>query len=126
MEAQAWARAQRLALLADFSQSLNPSVLPPKNENQLILLAPQPNTTYRIDPNFDLSSQQLQIEVAAGVGISQITIWVDGNLFAILSSPPYQTWWTLSAGEHLFWAEGINTNGEVMKSEVVTIKVVSK
>jgi len=61
-----------------------------------------------------------------GQGISQVTIWVDGNLLTTLSSPPYQAWWTLSAGEHRFWAEGVNANGETMKSEIVTITVLNE
>jgi len=78
-----------------------------------------------MDPNFDPSAQQIQIEVAAGSGISQVTIWVDGDLLTILSSPPYQAWWSLSAGEHRFWVEGVNPNGNTVKSDVVTITVVN-
>jgi len=123
VEAQAWARAQGLPLLADYSQtSENFS----QQNNQLVLLSPHSNTVYRVDPNLDLSSQQIQIEVAAGQGISQVAIWIDGNLLTTLSSPPYQAWWTLSAGEHRFWAEGVNGNGEIVKSEIVTITVVAK
>jgi hypothetical protein len=122
VEAQAWARAQGLALLADFAPAGNASQQP----DQLILLSPPPNTTYRIDPSFDLASQQLQIEVAAGGGISQVTVWLDGNLLTTLSTPPYETWWTLSAGEHHFWAQGVNATGEMVKSDVVTIKVLGK
>jgi hypothetical protein len=59
-------------------------------------------------------------------GISQVTIWVDGNLLTTLSSPPYQAWWTLSTGEHRFWAQGVNVNGEAIKSDVVTIVVLGK
>jgi penicillin-binding protein 1C len=123
VEAQAWAHDQGLALLTDYSQSI---VNISEKENQLVLLSPHPNTTYHIDPNFDLSSQQLQIEAAVGEGISQVTIWVDGNLLITLSSPPYQAWWTLSAGEHRFWAQGVNGNEETVKSDVVIIRVISK
>ena len=59
-------------------------------------------------------------------GISQVTIWVDGNLLTTLSSPPYQAWRTLLAGEHRFWAEGVNVVGETVKSDVVTITVISE
>jgi penicillin-binding protein 1C len=123
IEAQAWARAQGLPLLSDFSQS--PEIVS-QQENQLVLLSPHPNTVYRIDPTMDLSVQQIQIEVAAGQGISNVTIWLDGNLLTTLSSPPYQTWWALSAGEHQFWVEGVNANGETMKSEIVTITVINE
>ena len=122
-EAQAWARGQGLPLLADLSEAAENIS---GEENQLVLLSPRPNTIYRMDPNFDPSAQQIQIEVAAGQGISQVTIWVDGNLLTTLSSPPYQAWWTLSAGEHRFWTEGVGVNGEVVKSEVVAIAVVNE
>ena len=123
VEAREWAREQGLPLLSDYSQtSENIS----QQENQLALLSPRPNTAYRIDPNFDPASQQIQIEVAAGQGISQVTIWADGNLLATFSSPPYQAWWTLSAGEHRFWAEGMDANGQRVKSEIVTIIVAER
>jgi len=48
---------------------------------------------------------------------------VDGKILAAFSNPPYQTWWTLSAGEHQFWVEGINANSETAKSDAVTITV---
>ncbi|MGE5777350.1 MAG: penicillin-binding protein 1C, partial [Chloroflexota bacterium] len=61
-EAQNWARSQGRPLLIDFSNAGNHGSQQP---DQLILIAPAPNTTYRIDPNFDLASQQLKIQVAA-------------------------------------------------------------
>lgn len=122
-EAQTWAREQGLPLLSDFAEAKNNVS---QQSDQLILLSPPPNTTYRIDPDFDPAAQQLQIEVAAGGGITQVTIWVDGNLLTTLSSPPYQAWWILSAGEHRFWAQGVSANGETVKSEVVTITVLGK
>ena len=127
MEAQAWAHKQGLPLLSDYSLDSASSLANSREQttnSTLVLLSPHPNTTYRIDPNIDLSSQQLQIQVAAGQGISQIEIWVDGKMLTTLSSPPYQAWWTLSAGEHQFWVEGVNANGERVKSDVVTITVV--
>ena len=131
VEAQTWAREQGLPLLTDYSQpsaALSSVGLPPKFGEQaseeLVLLSPPPNTTYRLDPNFDLSAQQIQIQVAAGSGISQVKIWVDGNMLTTLTSAPVEAWWTLAVGEHRFWAEGMNVNGETVKSAVVTITVV--
>jgi hypothetical protein len=59
-------------------------------------------------------------------GISQVVIWVDRNLLTTLSSPPYQARWTLSAGEHRFWAQGVSANEEKVKSEVATVTVISE
>jgi hypothetical protein len=122
VDVQPWAHEQGLPLLTDYAQvNRNVSGL----SNQLVLLSPHPNTTYRIDPNFDPSAQQLQIEAAAAEGISQVTIWVDGNPFIALSSPPYQAWWSLTMGEHQFWAQGTNSKGELFRSDVVVITVVN-
>ncbi|HSO13243.1 MAG TPA: penicillin-binding protein 1C [Anaerolineales bacterium] len=123
VEAQTWAREQGLPLLADYSRAAENIS---GQENQLVLLSPHPNTTYHIDPNLDLSIQQLQIEVAAEGGISQIKIWVDGNLLTTFSSPPYQAWWKLSTGEHRFWVEGVNANGGTVRSEIVVITVITE
>ena len=123
VEAQAWAHVQGLPLISDYSQAESPLSEP---EEALILLSPSPNATYRIDPNFDLSSQQLQIEAAAGAGISEVTLWMDGNLLTAFPSEPYQTWWTLSAGEHQILVQGVSSDGESVKSAEVTITVISK
>jgi penicillin-binding protein 1C len=117
--AQPWARAQGLPLLADLTQPVNSDQL-----SVISILSPHPNTTYRLDPNFDQSAQQLLVEAAAGQGIADVTLWVDGDLLATSDSAPYQAWWPLVDGEHSFWAQGLNVNGETVTSEVVTITVV--
>jgi hypothetical protein len=50
---------------------------------------------------------------------------VDGKVLATFSNPPYQTWWTLSAGNHQFWMEGVKNNGEIIKSDVAVITVLA-
>ena len=118
VEAQPWARAQGLPLLVDFEQN-NVS----NQANSLALISPTPNTTYRITPKLDLSAQQLSVEAVASQSFSKVTIYVDGNPLQTLSAAPYQAWWTLSAGEHRFWAEGATASGETIKSDVVTVTV---
>ena len=117
-EAQLWAREQGLPLLVDFQQNTIS-----QNANELVLISPSPNTTYRITPDLDLSSQQLSVEAAAGQGFSKLTIYVDGKILATFSNPPYRTWWTLSAGEHQFLVEGINANNATVTSNAVNIAV---
>jgi penicillin-binding protein 1C len=118
VEAQPWARTQGLPLLVDYQQNNDSN-----QANSLALISPAPNTTYHITPNLDLSAQQLSIEAVASQSFSKVTIYVDGKILAAFSNPPYQTWWTLSAGEHQFWVEGINANSETAKSDAVTITV---
>ena len=123
MEVQTWAHEQGLTLVTDYVQVHRSDS---ETSDQLSLLSPHFNTTYRIDPDFDVSAQQVQIEAAVGEGISQVTIWVDGYPFMTPSFPPYRAWWSLSIGEHRFWAQGVNATGEMIKSEVVTITVVAE
>jgi len=118
--AQGWARGQGLPLLADLSISADNS-----RQSAINLFSPHPNTTYRLDPNFDQNAQQISVEAGAGQGITEVTLWVDGNLLAKFSSVPYQAWWPLTVGEHRFWAQGVGATGEMVISEVVTITVVT-
>ena len=120
-EAHSWAREHGLPLLADYSRAENTLS---QSESQLVLLSPPANTTYRIDPTFDASAQQLKIEAAAGAGISEVMIWVDGNPLMNLSTAPYQAWWPLSTGEHTFWVQGVDADGEIIKSGTVVITVI--
>ena len=117
---QPWAREQGLPLLADLTSSAESD-----QQSAISMLSPRPNTTYRLDPNFDQSAQQLQVEAAAGQGITGVTLWVDGNLLATLDAPPYQAWWPLTAGEHRFQAQGVTSTGETVTSDTVTITVVA-
>ena len=128
--AQPWARSQGLLLLADIPDPLSSVYTAPavgagvRFPNPLItLISPRPNTTYRLDPTFDASAQKLLIEAVAGVGITQVTIWVDGTPLATLDTSPYQAWWQLSMGEHRFWATGITVSGETVTSEVIMMTV---
>ncbi len=117
IEAQDWARSQGLPLLDD-ANGTSPST------NSLTLTSPFDNTTYRITPDLDLSAQQISFATLTDPNLVQVTFFVDGVALTTLSTPPYQTWWTLSLGEHRFWAEGVKVNSETIKSNVVTIVVV--
>jgi hypothetical protein len=66
------------------------------------------------------------VEAAAGQGVTNVTLWVDGEFLARLDTSPYQAWWPLTPGEHRFWAESVTATGKTMTSEVVTIAVVAE
>ena len=119
--AQGWARSQGIPLLVDLTSLADSGQL-----SVISLLSPHPNTTYRLDPNFNHSAQQLLVEAAAGQGVMDVTLWVDGNLLATFDTTPYQTWWPLAVGEHRFWAQGNTATGEAVTSEVIAITVVTK
>jgi penicillin-binding protein 1C len=117
--AQPWARSQGLTLLADISHASETT------RPQIALISPRTNTSYRLDPTFDPSAQQILIEAVADAGITQITLWVDGVQLAVLAASPYQAFWQLSVGEHRFWATGVTASGEMVTSETILITVVN-
>ena len=119
IEAQDWARSQGLPLLDEANGSSD-------STSELTLTSPTDNTTYRITPDLDLSAQQLSLSALTNSDLAQVTFFVDGSALTTLSAPPTscQTWWTLSLGTHQFWAEGVTSNGETAKSNVVTVTVV--
>jgi len=117
VEAQSWARSQGLPLLIDLQQKAIS-----QGANELVLVSPTPNTTYRITPDLDLSAQQISVKADAGSEFSKVVIYVDGNALASFSSPPYQTWWRLATGSHVFWVKGL-AEGKTITSTPVSIAV---
>ena len=115
--AQRWAYSQGLSLLSDYSHQsgTKPALLQ--------LVSPQPGGIYRISDQLELSTQQLPFEALAGQGVSSVSLWVDGRQVGGFDGPPYVIWWPLSEGSHRFWAQGLTSSGDAVKSEVVEITV---
>jgi penicillin-binding protein 1C len=116
--AQRWAHSQGLLLLSDLIVS--PAALQP---GEMVMISPEPDSTYRISDKLALSDQQLPVETAAGQGVTGISLWVDGRQLGRPASAPYLLWWQLSPGTHQFWAEGLAAGGAEVKSNVVQITV---
>jgi len=123
VQAQPWARGLGLTLLADLSRADDSSQA---TTNQLALISPRPNTTWRITSDINQTAQQLAVEAVAGQGFVKINIWVDGTLLATFSGPPYQAWWPLTVGQHSFRVEGITSTGETVSGPSVEISVVTE
>jgi hypothetical protein len=104
-------------LLTDYS------IASEDTSQQLILTSPLDNTTYRIDPSFDRSAQQISLE-AIGQGFSQVDFYADGILIGTSNEKPYQAWWALSEGSHRFWVEGVTSDGKITTSPQVMLEVV--
>ncbi|MBN1304956.1 MAG: penicillin-binding protein 1C [Anaerolineales bacterium] len=121
VQAQAWARDQGLPLLEDytFGEAGNPDSTP-----ELVMVSPRSNTTYRIDPDYAPSSQQLKVEAIGVPALIEVSLWADGTRLVVLAGPPYQAWWQLEPGEHRFWAEGVDSEGQIVESNVITVTVV--
>jgi membrane carboxypeptidase/penicillin-binding protein PbpC len=115
---QRWAHSQGLQLLSDFAAQ--PSEAGSAN---LTLTSPQPGAAYRLSDQTTSSAQQIPVEALAGMGVTHVTIWVDGQQLAAFDAAPYLLWWPLAEGTHEFQARGIQANGQVVTSENVQITV---
>ena len=121
--AQPWARSIGLTLLADLFRADDTSTAVGE---RLALISPRPKTTYHLTSDINQTAQQLAVEAAVGQGFVKINIWVDNQLLASFSGPPYQTWWPLTVGPHIFRVEGVTSAGETVSSPSVEITVLAE
>jgi 1A family penicillin-binding protein len=116
--AQRWAHSQGIRLLSDLTAE--PAAL---QSGELVMISPEPDSTYQISNKLALTDQQLPIETAAGQGVTGISLWVDGRQLGNCASAPYLLWWQLSTGMHQFWAQGVSADGQTVKTNIIQISV---
>ena len=116
VQAQRWAHSQGLRLLSDFTGN-------PAQPAGLTLLSPQPGANYTFSRQLDPSAQQIPVQALAGPGLTDISLWIDGQQATSFSAAPYTAWWQLAPGTHRFWAQGLNAAGQVVRSATVEITV---
>lgn len=127
-EATQWAVEQRRAYGAPyFVDGMSPGAGTTTGAGQprVRVAHPAPNATYRLSPSVPADAQR--IEVAARVeGLAQATVhlYVDGELLAARTAPPYSAFWPLVPGDHSIHAVAIDAEGNAWESEPVTIHVV--
>jgi hypothetical protein len=133
-EAEAWAQSQGLQLYSDFvhNQQIaanstpgnNPTPFaPPLASVELEISSPATGSLFHLSTEFAADAQRIRLEAVGQPGLSKLTFWVDGVQVARLESAPYQTWWTLTPGEHRVWAEALTPQGEKLTSPVVVFTV---
>jgi hypothetical protein len=93
------------------------------NPYPLTLLSPAQGSAYRLVSGFDAGTQRIRLEAVGGQGLREVILFMDGEEVARFSQAPYQFWWTLAAGEHRAWAEGMRDDGGRVVSEVVVFTV---
>jgi 1A family penicillin-binding protein len=127
LQARSWARQEGILLYSDLiSQTVN--ILPSNISNSssrvaIQIISPSANSTYWLSTELAPAAQRILVEAMGEPGLREVTLWVDSELVAQLTTAPYQTWWTLEIGEHRIWAEAVRENGESVSSEVVSIVV---
>ncbi|MCP4357770.1 MAG: penicillin-binding protein [Chloroflexi bacterium] len=116
-----WAREQNLLLLDDLL--LASAAGRETAASPIRLISPDPNTKYRLTTALPAEAQRLPVEAVTAANIQMMTLWLDGEPLATMKSSPYKMWWPLTPGVHTMWAEGIDGEGTVMQSDLVTFEV---
>ena len=116
IQAQRWAHSQGLDLLSDFVSSAG-------NTARLLITSPQDGSNYFLTDQLTNSGQQLAVEISADASLNEITLRVDGVSVAAFSTGQHVFWWQLAPGTHLFQLEGIDSSGQVVRSDPVEITV---
>lgn len=88
------------------------------------LTAPADGATFQIDPALPADVQRLEVTVSAPPGIRRVELYVDDELLAALSGPPYRALWPLTIGEHRIRAVAESQDGRREESQVVSLTVV--
>jgi len=145
-EAQEWARSKgipqpplsysplcpeegELVALHDFTA--NPFDRPPLGdpsqqlERCLVLSSPDQGGIYRIVKGMPLEHQKIKVAlyVACDAPVRTVTMLVDGRPLAGLTTPPFETFWTLSPGTHSFSAIALDASGNKLSSNGISITV---
>ena len=99
-----------------------------QSTNYIYLLSPAAGGVYFIDLERPLETQAIEVQVAVAEGwdVARVELWVDGQRWQVLDSPPYRALWPLRAGKHIFWAVGIGADEKPRKSPLVEISVQQK
>jgi membrane peptidoglycan carboxypeptidase len=93
----------------------------------LVLVSPEPNRAYRVDPVLPANAQQVPVVARPGAELvargATISLLVDGSLLAAIAGPDYAAWWRLDPGPHTFEAVARGPGGEEIRSAPVHITV---
>ncbi len=117
--AHAWARQERLPLLADLAQQAGPA----RAADELVLLSPDDRTTYQLDPALPLSAQRVQLLAAGPNGLHDVTFYLNDAPLAQVAEGPFGVWWTLAEGQYTLYAAGLLANGDRVESGEVAFSV---
>jgi membrane carboxypeptidase/penicillin-binding protein PbpC len=122
-QALTWARSQKLVLLGDFG---GVSQVDDGRNGQAIpieVVSPSKGSIYLLSDGVPANHQRIQLEAIVYVEVRKVTIYMDGEVLAILDSEPFQIWWVLSPGEHHVWVEAVTGTEQIITSPVINFSV---
>lgn len=116
-----WAAGAGVVLLSDVPADPSKNATPAAVE--LALLSPAAGSVYRIDPRRPLDLQRLRVRLSVPADAESVTLYIDGEPFEIWASGPYETWWELEAGQHVFELAASLISGETIRTAPATVTV---
>lgn len=129
-EALDWAREQGLILPPTTYCTLHGGSAPsdagnPPASQGLLLVAPDPNATYRLSPSLPADAQSLELaaRLASASPRAEVVFYIDDEAIGTDAIPPYQVLWPLQVGEHRVWAEVLFPTGERLRTETRLFRV---
>jgi 1A family penicillin-binding protein len=89
------------------------------------LLSPHPNSVFAISSAIPLQSQQLEIVAALSydLSVSQVSLYVDDQVWHIWEEPPYRVMWPLQVGRRSFFVMAMDRARGLIQSPTVSIQV---
>jgi len=80
-----------------------------------------------LDPALPREDQRIEVAARAGdeIGVAGLTIYVDEEPIASITTPPYRVMWPLAPGEHAIVAVGYDPAGNRLESQPVHITVIN-
>ncbi len=118
---------QPVAATADVVHARGPRLAEPGDDAGVVIVSPDPNRTYRIDPGLPLSAQRLPITARLSTMLHRraatVTLLIDGATWTTVSGPDYTAWWPLTAGAHTFEAVVADDEGRHIRSTPVSVTV---
>jgi membrane carboxypeptidase/penicillin-binding protein PbpC len=99
----------------------------PVESTQILLVSPDANRVYRIDPRLPTESQRVAVTAVPGTALladgAAVSLLLDGTPLARVSGPDYTAWWQLQPGSHTFQAWALGPKGQRVTSEPITVLV---
>lgn len=99
--AHAWARREGLPIV--------PAGL--EDAGDLVLLSPEPESVFLIDPALPLSAQKLRFAASGPDTVGAMTFYIDGEPYLVDDAAPFEGWWPLEAGRHEVYVEAETPTG---------------
>jgi len=129
VQAASWALANHQLLYSAFLASQPSDDQPTRmsladsQAGGLHFISPANGSIYRLASSLSNDAQRIQIALAGGPELSQVTLWIDDHLVMSFTESPYTFWWPLQPGQHWLRAEALTLQGANLSSETILITV---